>query len=158
MCDKWDGVSSPALQAKLWMSLSDLILVSEKRQWELQDIWTTDVKCNPPLSTVFVPLQTVQSPGAYIIIANDYRKWRITGTQAIHLQMGKETYRIRIIRQTRGGRSESEYMRENNVIVISSELGLVLSILVPLDKPDKSDNPRCLYSCMFLGFLLPLVA
>lgn len=36
MCDKWDGVSSQALQAKPWMSLSDLTSVSQNREWELQ--------------------------------------------------------------------------------------------------------------------------
>lgn len=56
MRDKRDGVHSQTVQGKPWMSLSDLTLVSQKREREAQDIWTTDVKCNPPLSTTFVLL------------------------------------------------------------------------------------------------------
>lgn len=56
MRDKRDGVHSQTVQGKPWMSLSDLTLVSQKREQEAQGIWTTDVKCNPPLSTTFVLL------------------------------------------------------------------------------------------------------
>lgn len=92
------------LTSTTWMALSDLTLVSQKREWELQDIWTTDVKHNPAASTAFELLWTEQRA----CIVSDYRRWRVPGTQAIHLQMGKETYGIMVIRQTRGGRSTPE--------------------------------------------------